>query len=171
MQKGWSKAKETFNNVVNYVFGFSVIYPVDERETTVASIPSSSVTMGSNTSISSPVVGSGDSAIHISSDGFGSEIEVNGKYSNVKLSCNNGEIVEISAGINVKDKKYNVIAGVEDFDLYVGYQTETTVEEVSVATYTKFRANIIFPILAVIAIAIPGPTPVPIPVGPVWVLL
>lgn len=169
LQKGWSKAKETFNNVVNYVFGFSVIYPVDERETTVASIPGSSVTMGSNTSISSPVVGSGDSAIHISSDGFGSEIEVNGKYSNVKLSCNNGEIVEISAGINVKDKKYNVIAGVGDFDLYVGYQTETTVEEVSVATYTKFRANIIFPILAVVAIAIPGPTPVPIPVGPVWV--
>lgn len=168
IQKGWEKAKETFNAVVDYVFGFSVTHSVDDREATIASIPGVSVTTGSDTSVSSPVVGRSDSAIHISSDGFGSEIEANGKYSNVKLSCNNGEIVEISAGINVKDKTYSVIAGVEDFDIYVGYQTETTVEEVSVSTYTKLRVNMIFPILAVVAVVVPGPTPVPIPVGPVW---
>lgn len=151
------KIKQTVSNIFSYKVGASGNISTKKYGFS----GTISVSTGASHSRSESVIGSDNSAIEITSNFLEGTIELaqNGLFSNFKISMGDNYI-GISYGIKAtKDKIINGTIGIENFQLYGGYQTDNENGDETYSNYGRLNINLAPIILVVVAKSVKIPTP------------
>lgn len=155
-------AKSVIKKVTN-LFSYNVSGSVSTTTDSVGINGYVRASSGESVSISKSFVGNNDSLIQVTSDlsdpsNISQEYVLNGILSTLKITMSPRQ-ASVSSGIKYKNKTYNLNAGMENFELYGGYQVDETNGDCTTGNFGKISVNAV-PIV-VLAIFVTVKIPIP----------